>query len=98
MQSIPASRTRLWLSGKMPTTPVRRPIALLKRSSGFVDLSLRAWPGGNAPKPRRICSSKETPPRLLVDDRINANAGADPVPCSERVYSGDSGERDATDS
>ena len=36
MQSIPARRIRLRSSGKMPTTSVRRPISLLKRSSGFV--------------------------------------------------------------
>jgi hypothetical protein len=36
MQSIPARRIRLWSSGKIPTTSVRRPISRLKRSSGFV--------------------------------------------------------------
>jgi hypothetical protein len=36
MQSIPASRISERSSGKMPTTSVRRPISLLKRSSGLV--------------------------------------------------------------
>jgi hypothetical protein len=34
--SMPTSRISERSSGKMPTTSVRRPISLLKRSSGFV--------------------------------------------------------------
>jgi hypothetical protein len=48
MASIEASRIRLWSSGKIPTTSVRRPISRLKRSSGLVLLSLRQWSVGNA--------------------------------------------------
>jgi hypothetical protein len=36
---MPTSRISERSSGKMPTTSVRRPISLLKRFSGFVDLS-----------------------------------------------------------
>src|SRR5215217_1894237 len=36
---MPTSRISEGSSGKMPTTSVRRPISLLKRSSGFVLLS-----------------------------------------------------------
>src|SRR3954451_15648885 len=40
MASIETRRISEASSGKMPTTSMRRPISRLKRSSGFVDLSL----------------------------------------------------------
>ena len=47
MHSMPARRISERSSGKMPTTSVRRPISRLKRSSGFVERSLRQWSAGN---------------------------------------------------
>src|SRR3954468_5865222 len=50
MQTMPASRIRLRSLAKMPTTSVRRPTSLLKRSSGLVERSLRQCRGGEGVK------------------------------------------------
>jgi hypothetical protein len=48
MASIETSRIRLWSSGKIPTTSVRRAISRLKRSSGLVERILGQCSAGKA--------------------------------------------------
>src|SRR3954447_15270337 len=50
MSTQPASRSRDWSSGKMPTTSVRRLTSLFSRSSGLVLQILRQWACGKSAK------------------------------------------------
>ena len=61
--------------GKIPTTSVRRPISLLKRSSGLVERSLGQWPAGTRRRPgcrfrRPRAGSRPSHPPVEMRDRL----------------------------